>query len=110
MYTSAAGGDSLEAYLPEDPDGRADTLRMLDAVAYVTPSFPPAYILTASADFLVDAPAVLTPVLEKNGVKYESKVYGTKESPLFHVFHCDIKTEAAKQANDDECAFFRGLM
>ena len=38
------------------------------------------------------------------------KVYGTKESPLFHVFHCDIKTEAARHANDDECGFFRGLM
>lgn len=110
LFTTADYDESLEAYLPKEPFEHAEVLRMLDAVSHITPDFPPAYILTANADFLVDAPAVLIPVLAKNGVKYESKVYGTKESPLFHVFHCDIKTEAAKHANDDECEFFRALM
>jgi len=110
LYTTAGADESLDAYLPEDPHEHAEAIRMLDAVSHITTAFPPAYILTANADFLVDAPAVLTPALEKNGVKYELKVYGTKESPLFHVFHCDIKTEAARHANDDECSFFCGLM
>ncbi|SEL29363.1 alpha/beta hydrolase [Ruminococcus albus] len=110
LFTTADYDESLEAYLPKEPSEHAEVLRMLDAVSHITPDFPPAYILTANADFLVDAPAVLIPVLAKNGVKYESKVYGTNESPLFHVFHCDIKTEAATHANDDECGFFRGLM
>ncbi|WP_295152793.1 alpha/beta hydrolase [uncultured Ruminococcus sp.] len=110
LYTTAESDESLEAYLPEDTAEHAEALRMLDAVAHITPDFPPAYILTANADFLVDAPSVLIPVLEKNGVKYECKVYGSKEKPLFHVFHCDVKTEAAGEANDDECGFFRRMM
>ena len=110
LFTTAGVDESLEAYLPEDPCEQAEAIRMLDAVSHITTAFPPAFILTANADFLVDAPAVLTPALEKSGVKYELKVYGTKESPLFHVFHCEIKTEAARHANDDECGFLRGLM
>ena len=110
LYTTGGKDESLEAYLPEDTAGRGEVLRLLDTVSHITPGFPPAYILTANGDFLVDAPAVLVKALEKNGVHHRFRVYGDDEHKLFHVFHCDIRSEAAKQANDDQCAFFKALM
>jgi acetyl esterase/lipase len=108
LYTTAKLDDFLGEYIPEE--NSAEILRLLDSVSHVTKDFPPAYILTSNGDFLVDAPHVLIKALEENGVKYSFKVYGSDEEKLFHVFHCDIKSAAAKQANDDECGFFKALM
>ena len=66
--------------------------------------------MTGSADFLRNEPDALIKVLSNAGVKYDYKLYGDEEHPLGHVFHCDIKSEAAKQANDDECDFFKSLI
>ena len=108
LYTSRLKDESLDEYLPDE--GREEALDLLDSVTHITKDFPPAYVFTSNGDFLLDAPAILIEQLEKHGVPYRLKVYGDESTKLFHVFHCDIKTEAAKEANDDECGFFKALM
>ena len=35
------------------------------------------------------------------------RYYGDKEHVLGHVFHCNMRSEDAKQCNQEECDFFR---
>lgn len=82
---------------------------MLSVTNHVTDAWPPCYIFTATKDFLIDEPKALIEKLDKYSIEYEFKIYGDKEHDLYHVFHCDIKTEAAKITNDDECNFFKKI-
>ena len=68
--------------------------------------------MTANNDTTVDSVQgkMLKVRLKELRVPYVDQVYGTKENPLGHVFHCNIKTEDAKICNDDECEFFRGYL
>lgn len=85
-------------------------LDKFSVVDLVNKDFPPCYIMTSNEDFLREEPKALMESLDKLGVKYRYKLYGDEEHPLGHVFHCDVKSEFAKQANDDECDFFRELI
>lgn len=87
--------------------GSREELIRISVIEHITEQFPPSFIFTANKDFLINEPEVLTEKLKANNVEYESKLYGTEENPLYHVFHCNIRSEDAKQANDDEIAFFR---
>ena len=82
--------------------------RLIAPLPYVNEKFPRAYVMTANQDALAGPPAQenLVNKLKQLGVEYVDKTYGTEEEPLNHVFHCNIRTEAAKRCNDDECAFF----
>ncbi len=87
--------------------GTKEELIKVSVVEHITEQFPPSFIFTANKDFLINEPASLIKSLEAKGVEYESKLYGTEENPLYHVFHCNIKSEDAKIANDDEVSFFK---
>ena len=82
--------------------------RLIAPLPYVNEKFPRAYVMTANQDALAGPPAQenLVNKLKQLGVEYVDKTYGTEEEPLNHVFHCNIRTEAAKRCNDDECEFF----
>ena len=81
---------------------------LIDPVPYINEKFPRAYIMTANQDPMAGPPAqeVLTGKLKELGIEYIDRTYGTKEESLGHVFHCNIRTAAAKKCNDEECAFF----
>lgn len=98
----------LRDFIPKEKS--SETMSLLHVLDKINGDFPPCYILTGSADFLRNEPDALIKVLSNAGVKYDYKLYGDEEHPLGHVFHCDIKSEAAKQANDDECDFFKSLI
>ena len=49
-------------------------------------------------------------MLKEKGVRYESKVYGDEQTKPPHVFHCDIRSEPGRQANDDEPRFFKSFV
>ena len=98
----------MKDFLPKDNIG--DILPLLHIPDKITGDFPPCYILTSNNDFLRGEPEALIKALESAGVKYAYKLYGDDLTPLGHVFHCDIKSEAAKLANDDECKFFGTLI
>ena len=87
-----------------------DKLELLDASAHITGAFPPAFVMTSLGDSMYPQAPVINKALETAGVKYEYHCYGTKEKPLWHVFHCDPQLPEAVICNDEECAFFKKLM
>ena len=79
--------------------------KKLDVLDYVTENFPPAYLLSAKGDFLMDQCEPMARFLMEKGVPCEYKIYGDENTG--HVFHVDIRLDLARQANDDEIAFIR---
>ncbi|MCR5307336.1 MAG: alpha/beta hydrolase [Oscillospiraceae bacterium] len=108
MYTVLDKERALRDFLPKKR--RTETLPLLHAVDHITAAFPPSFVMTANADFLRHEPQYLTDVLDRLHVPYHFRMYGDEAQPLGHVFHCNIRTEAARTVNDDECAFFRSLL
>lgn len=98
----------MRDYLPEG--GVREELDAINVKMHVTPAFPPAFVMTCTGDFLENQAEPLVRVLKKNGVRCYFGYYGDNEHSLGHVFHCNMKSAFAKQCNDDECLFFRGLM
>lgn len=94
-------GDALEQ------GGTAYELETMSPAAFVTPDFPPSFLLTATDDFLREDSAEFAELLKKNGVPFVHKVYGDGKEPLYHVFHCNARSDIGKKANDEECEFFR---
>ncbi len=92
-----------------DPMGKY-TVRDLDVLTKITPAFPPSFVMSANGDFLKVQVEPICEVLRKNGVRVESKIYGSDEETLYHVFHVDVAKDAAGVCNDDECGFFRSLL
>lgn len=96
----------MKALLKEK--GSSRELDLINPLPYINERFPRAFVMTASQDPLAGPPAQakLVQKLTQCGVEVLDKTYGTEEEGLNHVFHCDIKTEAAGICNDEECAFF----
>ena len=90
--------------------GSRDELITLSPAKFVTADYPPSYVMTANCDELKAQAPFIVKALENNGVKHIFKEYGTDDNKLYHVFHCNIKSEDAKKANDDECEFFKSLI
>lgn len=93
-------------YLPKR--GRPEELELIDVTAHITGRFPPVFLMTANGDFLKGQAPLLARALEAAGVPYVYRCYGDAGERLGHVFHCDVRSQAAGLCNDDECAFFRG--
>lgn len=74
---------------------------------FITADFPVSYIMTSNGDFLRHQQHLLTEALTEKGVSFEYHEYGDKSEMLWHVFHCNIRSEAAKICNKSECDFFR---
>ena len=74
---------------------------------FVTEDFPRAYIMSSNGDFLLYQQHTMLEALEKNGVPFEYHQYGDDNETLWHVFHCNVRSEAAKICNKAECDFFR---
>lgn len=91
-------------YLPNQ--GSQEELRAIDVTAHITGRFPPVFLMTANGDFLKEQAPLLSYALEAAGVPYVYRCYGDAQNPLSHVFHCDIRSQAARLCNDEECAFF----
>jgi acetyl esterase/lipase len=98
----------MAEYLPEK--GTDEELDLIEVVGYVTPAFPPAYVMTCEADFLHDQAAPLAQALRDAEVTHELHVYCGVGEKLGHVFHLNMKSEDARRCNDDECAFFKRFL
>lgn len=94
-------------YLPKR--GRPEELETIDVTAHITGRFPPVFLMTANGDFLKEQAPLLARALENAGVPYVYRCYGDAQEQLGHVFHCDVRSQAAKLCNDEECAFFKDL-
>lgn len=99
--------------LMEDLMGHPATdeeLGMLDVLKHINASFPPAFIMSAYGDFLLDQQPMLVKEYEKNHIFYESRIYGSESEPLYHVFHLNMRLPIGQKCNDEECDFFRKIV
>ena len=102
LYTRDVPLDSLPDFAPTEEQAAC-----LEVTSFVTPGFPPCFVMTSNGDFLREEPKSLLPVLDRCGAPYAYQMYGDDAHPLFHVFHCDVRSEAGRTAREDMCAFFR---
>ncbi len=99
----------LKEFLPQG--GTEDELEMISVAPHVSPALPPLYIMTSTDDILkLQAPPLVQALCEAN-VPVTFRLYAAKDrkGKLFHIFHEDIRQQAAIECNDEECAFFKGL-
>jgi len=109
LGTMAAGVNPLiREALPGG--GTPEELMMVDALSHVTDSFPPAFIMTAMGDFLKAQAPLMAEKLADRQIPFIYRLYGTAQEPLGHVFHCDIRSAAAKMCNDETCDFFKRMV
>lgn len=95
---------SLRAYFGEN---WRDRLPMIDTLQYITPAYPPAFIMTAYHDFLKEQAPLMCQRLQELGVPYEYRLYGTEDqSYMGHVFHLNIRLPESGICNQEECDFF----
>jgi len=76
-----------------------------DVLNYIDERYPATYLLSSPGDFLVGNVEPMEKLLKERGVICSSKIYG--DSSVQHVFFCDIKTELAKEANEDQASFLK---
>lgn len=96
------GNKLMIDYFTKDPSVYG---KKLDVLSHVTEKFPPAYLLSAKGDFLVEQCSPMAELLRSKGVPCEYRIYGDEKTG--HVFHLDMRSDLARKANDEEIAFIR---
>ena len=104
-HGNGLNGRLMRDYLPKR--GTRDELEQVNPLDHITDAFPPAYIMTASKDFLREDALKLQNKLNSLGVSNTYRLYDNADHSLGHVFHLDIRSADAKECNDEECRFFR---
>ena len=87
-----------------------EKLDEISPIRFVNEKFPDCIVMTSSNDFLKEQAPVMVKKLEENHVNVKYLYYGDEEKLLDHVFHVNMRSEDAKICNDEECAYFKGLM
>ena len=87
--------------------GTPEELRWISPLEHMTPDFPPAFVMTANQDFLRDQAPLLAAKLMSLEVPHVMRVYGDRNAPLYHVFHCNVRLTEGIRCNDEECGWFR---
>ena len=90
--------------------GTEEELRKVNVMYWITPDFPPAFLMTAKDDFLkFQIPKIVGSLLAQN-VSHTLRFYADPAEKLGHVFHLDIRLDKRIGSNDEECRFFREYM
>ena len=105
LDTSQLTGKLMRDVLPKK--GTMEELEWISPINYVTEQFPPSYVMTCNHDFLKEQAPLMLEKMHAHNVECVSAFYGTEEEPLEHVFHLDVRSDVARQCNDEECAFLR---
>ena len=87
-----------------------EKLEKIEVLPYINAGFPPVFVMSALGDFCRKHVIELAAKLESLEIPMALHIYGTKETPLYHVFHCNMREPLAHQCNDDECSFFKSWM
>lgn len=70
--------------------------------------FPPAFIMSAHHDFLLEHAKPMCDAINAAGGYAECHIYGSPErKDIAHVFHCNVRMQEGRACNDEECAFFK---
>ncbi|SEF76506.1 Acetyl esterase/lipase [Eubacterium ruminantium] len=86
--------------------GTEEEMKLINVLDHINSDFPETFIVTAQDDFLKTQSVLLAGKLAEVKVPFTLKCYGDSKNSLYHVFHCDQRSEAAKKCNDEECEFF----
>ena len=97
----------MKDFLPGQ--GTEEELALIDLRKHITRDFPSVFFMTAEDDFLKSQAMDLAAVLAEKEIPFVYRYYRDPQRKLGHVFHLNIRLEAARQCNDEECAFFRSL-
>lgn len=89
--------------------GTKEEMEKINVLPHINSDFPETCIVTAQDDFLKDQSLLLVERLVEVRVPFTFKLYGNAENALYHVFHCDSRSEAAKKCNDEQCDFFKSF-
>ncbi len=98
----------MQEYLPEQGSEREQNL--IHTLGHLTKEFPPSFVMTAEEDLLKADAEALSQTLLKNNIPFVFRYYRDSKEKLGHVFHLNVKSEAAALCNDEECAFFRTFL
>lgn len=97
----------MEDLLPGGPT--PENLALMDVKRWITAAFPETFLFTCTGDFLQEQADALQVTLRQQKVPHVMRFYGDADHELGHVFHCNMRLEAAKRCNDEQCAFFREI-
>jgi acetyl esterase/lipase len=82
----------------------------IEITSKITPDFPPSILMTCKGDFLCKEIYPIMNALEKQTVPFQCNFYGTKEKPLWHVFHVDCDMKEAQECNKTQVEFFKRFL
>ena len=102
LKNTGGPNDIMDCYFGKDPSVFG---KKTDVLSFIGPDYPPAYLISAPGDFLLDCCRPMWEYLRGRGVEAEYKIYGDETTG--HVFHVNLRLALGQQANDDELAFFR---
>ena len=98
-------------FAPPLPGGGTDEeIALISPLEHMTAAFPPAFVMTANEDMLKPQAPVLVARLSELDVPFLYRYYGGRDVHLGHVFHCNMRLDAAALCNDEECDFFRRFL
>lgn len=82
---------------------------LMNAVDYVTDTFPSAFVMTSTGDFLRPHAPLMVDALQRAHVPVVYRVYGDEEHKMdySHVFHLNIRSHQARECNNEQIEFFR---
>ncbi len=106
-YELSDSDSFLRSYLTKKVSDYGEELQVLD---HINADFPPAFVMSATGDFLYEMAAPMSALLTERGVENELHLYGDETNKPGHVFHVDVRSEEARICNDEECAFFRRFL
>lgn len=79
-----------------------------DVVSYITEKYPPSIVMGATGDPLITGVDRDAALLREKGIEVLETIYGDPEKKeLSHVFHVNMKLDAAHKCNDEQCEFFK---
>ena len=90
--------------------GTDEEIALISPLEHMTAAFPPAFVMTANEDMLKPQAPVLVARLSELDVPFLYRYYGGRDVHLGHVFHCNMRLDAAALCNDEECDFFRRFL
>lgn len=91
-----------KAYLTSKPDQFGEQIKILE---YITKDYPPTFLISSNGDFLLENLEPMEKHLKEKGIETKSRVYGDKET--YHVFFCDMRSELAKECNDEQIEWLK---
>lgn len=87
--------------------GTKEELELVSSINHITKEFPPTFLMSANGDFLLNQAHKFSNKLQELSIPHKLKIYGNDTNKLEHVFHLDMRSDFAKQCNDEECDYFK---